>query len=407
MGETLFVAHRVPFPPDRGDKIRSHHVLRRIAAIGPVHVGTFDDRSGYGEQFLSGLAASHYLVPHRKSDVLAAAEAMVRGQPVSLAAFAHEGLREWIDQVLHYRPIDAIYVFSGQMAQYVPPHFPGRTVLDLCDVDSAKFEAYGKAGHGPKAWVHAREGRLLAAAEERFARAADTTLLISENEANLFRTRVQSMNQIDLQVMRNGIDAGFFAPDAVKPRSTLYGPGPNIVFTGQMDYAPNVTAVERMVNRILPGIRAVHAQAEFHIVGRAPTPTVKALGKHDGVTVWGEVEDVRPYIAEADVVAAPLTIARGIQNKVLEAMALAKPVLLSPEAATGIDGQDGEHFAIAEGDRMMVGRALALFEDRAKARLMGEAARAFVLEQQSWPAMLAGLGQLLRPASADPVRDAA
>tara|TARA_B100001179_G_scaffold204072_1_gene166589 strand:- start:578 stop:1801 length:1224 start_codon:yes stop_codon:yes gene_type:complete len=407
MGETLFLAHRVPFPPDRGDKIRSFHVLRALARLGPVHVGTFDDRSGYGEQFLSGIAASHHLVPLRKPDVLAAAEAMVKGQPVSLSAFANEGLREWVEQVLHYRPIDAIYVFSGQMAQYVPPHFPGRTVLDLCDVDSAKFEAYGDAGHGPKAWVHAREGRLLAAEEERFARAADTTLLISENEANLFRTRVSNTHQIDLRVMRNGIDAKFFAPGAVTPEPTLYGEGPNLVFTGQMDYAPNVTAVERMVHRILPGIREVHADAEFHIVGRAPTPAVKALGKQAGVTVWGEVADVRPYIAEADIVVAPLTIARGIQNKVLEAMAMAMPVLLSPEAATGIDGEDGVHFTIAEGDRTMIGRALALLEDRDRSLEMGEAARAFVLEHQSWPAMLGGLGALLRPPPVDTVRDAA
>ena len=407
MGETLFLAHRVPFPPDRGDKIRSFHVLRALARMGPVHVGTFDDRSGYGDEFLSGIAASHHLVPARKRDMIAAAEAMAKGQPVSLAAFANDRLHEWVAQVLHYRPIDAIYVFSGQMAQYVPPHFPGRVVLDLCDVDSAKFEAYGDAGHGPKAWIHAREGRLLAAAEERFARAADTTLLISENEANLFRTRVSSMHQIDLRVMRNGIDAKFFAPDAVKPEPTLYGPGPNIVFTGQMDYAPNVAAVERMAQRILPAIREVHRDAEFHIVGRAPTPAVKALAKHAGVTVWGEVTDVRPYLAEADIVAAPLTIARGIQNKVLEAMAMAKPVLLSPEAATGIDGEDGVHFAIAEGDRMMAGRALALIDDRAKSQAMGEAARSFVLEHQGWAAMLSGLGDLLRPSLADPVRDAA
>ena len=198
-GETLFLAHRVPFPPDRGDKIRSHNVLRALAALGPVHVGTFDDGSGYGDQFLSGIAASHHLVPRRKHDMLAAAEAMAKGGPVSLSAFANEGLRQWVAQVLHYRPIDAIYVFSGQMAQYVPVHFPGRTVLDLCDVDSAKFEAYGEAGHGPRAGVHAREARLLAAAEERFARMADTTLLISDNEANLFRTRVSSMNHIELR----------------------------------------------------------------------------------------------------------------------------------------------------------------------------------------------------------------
>ncbi len=407
MGETLFLAHRVPFPPDRGDKIRSFHVLRALAKLGPVHVGTFHDASGYGDQFLSGIAASHHLVPARKPDMLAAAQAMVRGLPVSLVAFANDRLHEWVAQVLNYRAIDAIYVFSGQMAQYVPPHFPGRVVLDLCDVDSAKFEAYGKAGHGPKAWVNAREGRLLATAEEHAARAADTTLLISENEANLFRTRLSSMHQIDLQVMRNGIDAKFFAPGAVKPQPTLYGPGPNIVFTGQMDYAPNVEAVERFVHRILPGIREVHGEAEFHIVGRAPTPAVKALGKRAGVTVWGEVPDVRPFIAEADIVAAPLTIARGIQNKVLEAMAMAQPVLLSPEAATGIDAEDGVHFAIAEGDRMMVGRALALLEDRDRTLEMGEAARRFVLKQQGWPAMLAGLGELLRPSAIDPVRDAA
>ena len=407
MGETLFLAHRVPFPPDRGDKIRSFHVLRALAKLGPVHVGTFDDRSGYGDQFLSGIAASHHLVPFRRPDVLAAAEAMAKGLPVSLSAFANDGLRDWVAQVLHYRQIDAIYVFSGQMAQYVPPHFPGRTVLDLCDVDSAKFEAYGDAGHGPKAWVHTREGRLLAAAEERFARIADTTLLISENEANLFRTRVSTMHQIDLRVMRNGIDAKFFAPGAVTPEPTLYGSGPNFVFTGQMDYAPNVTAVERMVQRILPGIREVHQNAEFHIVGRAPTPAVKALGKQAGVTVWGEVPDVRPYVAEADIVVAPLTIARGIQNKVLEAMAMAMPVLLSPEAATGIDGEDGVHFTIAEGDRTMIGRALALLEDRDRSLEMGEAARAFVLDHQSWPAMLSELGAMLRPPAVDTVRDAA
>ena len=130
--------------------------------LAPVHVGTFDDRSGYGDEFLSGIAASHHLVPVRKRDMIAAAEAMAKGQPVSLAAFANDRLHEWVAQVLHYRPIDAIYVFSGQMAQYVPPHFPGRVVLDLCDVDSAKFEAYADAGQ--RRWINRREGRLLATA---------------------------------------------------------------------------------------------------------------------------------------------------------------------------------------------------------------------------------------------------
>jgi glycosyltransferase involved in cell wall biosynthesis len=162
-----------------------------------------------------------------------------------------------------------------------------------------------------------------------------------------------------------------------------------------MDYPPNVAAAKRFASAILPQVRRTHLAAQFHIVGRAPTPEVRRLQSENGVRVWGEVGAVQPFLAAADIVVAPLAIARGIQNKVLEAMAMARPVLLTPDAATGIAGTDGVHFAVEESDSALAARALDLLADRKAAAAMGAAARRFVVETMSWPAMLAPLPELV------------
>ena len=408
MGEILFLAHRIPFPPDRGDKIRSHHLLKALAQLAPVHVGTFGetDADTAAEAELAEVAASHCLTRRTKPLPLAGLEALGSGKPVSLTAWESAALRTWVAQTLAERPIDTIFVFSGQMGQYVPGSFAGRVVIDLCDVDSAKFEAYGRTGSFPRSIIDRREGRVLAREEERLAHRADVTLLISENEAKLFRSRLKNAAGTDIRVIRNGIDAELFDPEEVQPHPELSGAeGPQILFTGQMDYQPNIAAAERVIHAILPGIREHHPDAAFHIVGRAPVPKLVAHdGKHN-VRVWGEVPDVKPFLAAADIVIAPLTIARGIQNKVLEAMAMARPVLVSPEAATGIEAIDGEHFAIADSDAMMVARALAMIERREAAAAMGRAARDYVVRHQSWPAMLAPLAKIV--GARETARDAA
>lgn len=397
-GEILFLAHRVPFPPDRGDKIRSHHLLAALARIAPVHVGclgeTEQDMAQAGA--LAALAASHCLVRRRRSLALAGAEALVRGIPVSLAAFDDRRVRRWVARTIAERPISTIFVFSGQMGQYVPDDFRGRVVTDLCDVDSAKFGAYGRQGRGPRAWIDRREARLLSREEARLARRSATTLLVSEAEAALFRSRLGDRAAADVRALRNGIDTAAFDPAGTGPHPALANAaGPHVVFTGQMDYAPNVAAVERAAQHILPAIRRHHPGATFHVVGRAPTAEVRALDRNAGVRVWGEVPDVRPFLAAADLVLVPLAIARGIQNKVLEAMAMARPVVLTPEAATGIEAEDGAHFAVADDDAALAHRALALLGDACAARAMGEAARAFVQAEQGWAAMLSPLPAIL------------
>ncbi|MGB3165618.1 MAG: glycosyl transferase family 1, partial [Alteraurantiacibacter sp.] len=153
-GDILFLAHRLPFPPDRGDKIRSHHVLKALAKLAPVHVGCLadDDADCENAHWLDTVAASHCMPRRTKPVSLAGVEALVRREPVSLAAFRSQDLQTWVKRTLAERDIGAIYVFSGQMGQYVPADWTGRLVVDLVDVDSAKFEAYALDRSGPRGW---------------------------------------------------------------------------------------------------------------------------------------------------------------------------------------------------------------------------------------------------------------
>lgn len=396
MTEVLFLAHRMPFPPDRGDRIRSSHLLRRIAELAPVHVGCLAEDAGdfAAEPELARIAASHCLAP-RPSLPLAGITALATGRPVSVCAFNARSLHDFIQQTLRDRPISAIFVFSGQMAPYVPKAFPGRVVMDFVDVDSAKYEAYATQGALAKRWLYRREARLLASLEESAACRSNISLFISAEEKALFESRLVKPDGIAVQALGNGIDATAFDPAGVRPAPEQFKGGPQIVFTGQMDYLPNIEAVTLFVRSIMPRILALHPNAVFSIVGRAPTSAVRALDGVNGCRVTGAVPDVRPWLAGADLVVAPLMIARGVQNKVLEAMAMARPVLLTPEAATGIAATDGQHFAVADGAHALGTRALALLSDGEGRQAMGQAARRFVVDRLAWQTVLRPLPELL------------
>ncbi|WFL77186.1 TIGR03087 family PEP-CTERM/XrtA system glycosyltransferase [Altererythrobacter arenosus] len=397
MSGILFLAHRIPFPPDRGDKIRAHHILKHLAKLAPVHVGCFaeTEKDFAGEAELARLSVSHCLVKRSKPLVLAGAEAVLSGKPVSLTAFYSPKLEQWVKRTIAEQAIDTIFVFSGQMGQYIPDGFAGRVIVDLCDVDSAKFEDYAAAGD--RVWINRREGRLLAIEEERLAQRCDATVLISDNEAQLFRSRLLAPHSASIHAIGNGIDAGFFNAEAVLPNCDISEqPGPHFIFTGQMDYRPNELAAIWSIEHFLPAIRERYPPAEFHVVGRNPTD---ALLKHKdvpGLTVWGEVVDVRPFLVAADMAIIPLTIARGVQNKVLEAMSMELPVMLTAEAATGITATDGEHWLIEAADpTAMVARFDALWAEQNAFRSMGRAARHFVFDRHAWDAVLAPLDKLV------------
>ena len=410
MGDILFLCHRLPFPPDRGDKIRSHHLLRQLAALASVHVATFLD-DGADEAHIGELAlvASSYHVARRTLSLpLAGIAALATGKPVSLTAFRDAGVAAFVENTLRQGRVSTIVVFSGQMGQYVPPTWTGKLIVDFVDADSAKFDAYAAAGRGPMRWVHAREARLLLAEENRLANCADASLLISEEEAALFRARLRQPLSADVRVLGNGIDTLAFDPAQVAPEPRLADlSGPPLIFTGQMDYPPNVAAVIRAVTRIMPLIRRHIPDASFHIVGRRPTAQVLQLDGVNGCRVWGRVDDVRPWLRGADLALVPLEIARGVQNKVLEAMAMALPVVVSAQAATGIAARAGHDLAVGLSDEDLASAAVALLIDRPRARAQGLAARRFVERHHNWDAVLAPLAGLIEAPRRSGLRHAA
>ena len=385
--DLLFLAHRAPFPPDRGDKIRSYHMLRHLMTRARVHLVAFGETEadfGVPAEIAAALA-SVTIVPRRKPQALAAVEAMARGLPVSLIAFESGAIRAAIERVR----ADAVYCFSGQMAQYLPAGVPA--VMDFVDVDSAKFAQYADGGRSPMRWMMRREARLLSAFERRIAARVRASVFVSEAEAALFRAGGATGR---IEAVENGIDADAFDPQRRRAAagSAAAGQGPLIVFTGQMDYRPNVEAVTGFARAVLPRLHAVHPDLRFAIVGRAPTATVRALAGQR-VVVTGEVDDVRPWLAAADVCVAPLALARGIQNKVLEAMAMARPVVASTAAAEGID--QGGTLRVATDAAGQAAAILALLADPQAAAALGAAARARVVARYDWRARLAPLDALL------------
>ncbi|QCB44445.1 glycosyltransferase [Sphingomonas sp. PAMC26645] len=369
------------------------------------------------------MLASCTILPRQKSQQRAAVEALATGKPVSLTAFAAAAMQGAVDRVLPQ--VSAVYCFSGQMAQYLPVGGPP-VVMDFVDVDSAKFAGFADDAWGPMRWMMRREARLLGAFEREVAGRVSASLFVSDAEAALFREGGATGRIIAVE---NGIDSAKFDPAAEFTKLTgSHHPGerrgpvgevavternpslptsphwtpastggeplsgsPFIVFTGQMDYRPNIDAVTWFARDILPLVRERHP-AHFAIVGRAPTAAVQALA-NDHVTVTGAVDDVRGWLATADVCVAPLKLARGIQNKVLEAMAMARPVVTSTAAAEGIDHAGTIRVAMTAQE--FADRICDLLEAPDTAATLGQSARAQVIRRYGWDARLAPLDALL------------
>jgi sugar transferase (PEP-CTERM/EpsH1 system associated) len=264
--------------------------------------------------------------------------------------------------------------------------------MDFVDFDSVKYADYARSGTLPSRVMHRWEAKTMFALEKTTAGRADVSLFVSEAEAALFR-REAGLSRATVRALPNGIDVDYFRPDSgfapLPPRA-----GPLIVFTGQMSYRPNAEAVTVFAEEILPALRTRRPDLEFAIVGRNPPLDVQALGTKAGVIVTGAVPDVRPWLAAASVVVAPLRIARGIQNKVLEAMAMAKPVVASPAAFEGIDAVPGRDLLVAEEAGATAAAVSRLLADPGA---IGAAARRQMALNYRWEARLAPLAAMVDP----------
>jgi sugar transferase (PEP-CTERM/EpsH1 system associated) len=395
--DLLFLAQRIPYPPNKGEKIRHFQILKHLSKTHNVHLGCLiDDPDDW--QHIAAVKVfcvdAHFARLDRRFDTLSHIKALARGDALSVALYRDAGLARWVSRTLDTVKPRVVFVCSSNMAPYVlnEPHRAERQIFDLVDVDSEKWQAYSARGVGPMRWLYAREARKVFALERRIAREADWSTFVSDAEAALFRRLVPERAACIVGIS-NGVDCAYFDPQT--RYAAPYNVGvPNFVFTGTMDYVPNVDAVTWFAHEILPIVRRAMPQAQFHIVGANPAPAVRALGRIGDVHVTGRVPDVRPYLAHASAAVAPMRIARGIQNKVLEAMAMARAVVVTSDALEGIDVEPGSELLLADTAEAFAAAAQRLAADVTEGRRIGEAARRRVIADFSWEGRLKGFDRL-------------
>ena len=399
----LLLVHRLPYPPNKGDKVRSFHLLKHLLQTHRVFLGTFID-DPEDEQHLPTLRALcpdlHVERIHPGRAKIASLRGLLTGEALTLAYYRSGGMQRWVQNIATQHSLRASVVFSSSMAPFAEALTPAVPMLvDFVDVDSAKWTQYAPDHRWPLSWLYRREGRELLAYERSVATQARQSFFVTPNEVALFLSQAPEC-QGRVQPLCNGVDAEFFQPSAAHASPFAANELP-IVFTGAMDYWPNIDGVTWFAQDMLPAVRARWPQARFYIVGRSPSSAVRALAAPD-VVVTGTVPDVRPYLQHAAAVVAPLRVARGIQNKILEAMAMAQPVITVNSCADAIGANAAQGLLRAETPAEFVGAVQTLLSDAAASRALGERARQYVLQGFSWQAHLAGLNRFLAPQTTTP-----
>ena len=394
MEHLLYLVHRIPYPPNKGDKIRSYHLLRYLADRYHVHLGTFVDDANdwqYVDTVKQMCASTHFAALDPLKSRVRSLGALATNGVLSVDYYRNADLKEWVSRTMREHDIGRVLVFSSPMAQYAMDYPKARRVIDFVDIDSDKWRQYAEKKRWPMSWLYGHEARQLLAYERHVAQRFDASLFVSRPESDMFK-QLAPESSARIGFFSNGVDTDYFAPSAglVTPYTD---DKPAIAFTGAMDYWPNVDAVQWFADEIFPSILRVHADAQFYIVGARPSAQVQALASRPGVHVTGTVPDVRPYIAHARVAVAPLRIARGIQNKVLEAMAMARPVVVSPQALEGIAAEPGRDIVLAQDAAQYAAAVNALLSS--PDTVIGAAARKKVIDLYGWASNLARVDALL------------
>ncbi len=388
----LLLTHRVPYPPDRGDRIRSYHLLRYLSQQYAVYLGATSDEpvSVDTRAALASLTADMAFAPLGRSRWASAAWTMASGRSATEGLFASSALTRQVRNWGRQHDFDAAIAFCSSMVQFaaVPELSDVPLIVDLVDVDSQKWFDYAAAARGLKRQLFLLEGHRVRKLEHSIVRRARAVTLVSEAEAELFRHACPNDKTV---AVANGVDLNYFTD-----KFPITEPKPNqCVFVGVLDYRANVESLAWFCREVWPRVVSDKPDAVFAIVGKNPSPAVKQLALLRGVRLVGPVPDVRPYIAESRFSIAPLQIARGIQNKVLEAMAMGKPVVASPQALEGI-ALAVNHDAISSASPAEWTSAIqSLFKQSNLASSVGIAARRFVTAHCGWNACLQRLDDVL------------
>ncbi|OSM06851.1 TIGR03087 family PEP-CTERM/XrtA system glycosyltransferase [Magnetofaba australis] len=397
--ELLYLVHRIPYPPNKGDKIRSHHLLKALCDRYTVHVGAFVDDPDdwrHADALKQMVTGETFLLPlNPKWARVRSLRGLLTGEALTFPYLRDGRMRAWVDQRMASGNITRGVVYSSGMAQYLSPYDTIRRIIDFVDADSDKWAQYALGLSGPMRWLYRREALSLADGERAIAERFDASYVTTRPEADLLRL-IAPLAAMKIDYYENGVNQDFFDPERDYPRVDGMGPEA-LVFTGAMDYWPNVQAVQWFVENCFAAIRGARPDAQFFIVGANPTAEVSALEAQAGVIVTGRVEDVRPYVAHAAAAVATLRIARGIQNKVLEAMAMGKAVLATPPAMEGARRLPGLERWISDDPAKLSAAAIELLAAPSLAEEAGRIGRETVKQFYNWET---NLNRILREVTA-------
>jgi polysaccharide biosynthesis protein PslH len=393
----LVLTHRLPFPLNRGDRIRAYHSLKCLSEHCDITLGSVADEP-WDDAHVAKLkdvcsSVSIHALP-RFGRWLRAGLGIATGRSATEGAFYSLSLARQVQEWTTKQEFDAALVYCSSMGQYCQNFVkrPKLVLLDLVDVDSEKWKQYAELSTGWRKMPYQREAKGVKALESQLIQKSDFVTVVTEDEARLFR---QIHEGKIAQVISNGVDHEYFSPDSHSPEEKqLFRRGkPQFVFVGGLDYRPNVQGVVWFCQEILPEIRRQYPNALLSLVGRNPSPPIVDLAKQPGVNLVGQVDDVRPYVLAADIAVAPLKIARGVQNKVLEAMSCGLPVIASPCAAEGIQHSGG--LLVADFQEQWLSHIQRL-QDQQTYQLESSCARQSILDHYSWPRRLEPMLELLQ-----------
>ena len=386
----LYLAHRIPYPPDKGDKIRSFNTVKYLAARHRVWCACFVDEPADFEHVTALRKYCSEVVALPLNRARATARGLVglaAGRTMTETFYRDGDMTRAIRGLCDSVRFDAVLVFSSSMGPYAAAIDVPRKVIDFCDLDSRKWADCARRHPPPRSWLLHLEARRLAALERELVERFDATILIGEHEITDAEGWAPAADG-KLHFVSNGADVPSFD---TPPR---YARGV-VGFVGDMRYHPNEDAVCWFVKNVWPQVAAARREAVLEIVGRGPSRRVRRLAGVRRVRVVGPVDRVTDYLRRFQVSIAPLRIARGIQNKVLEAMAAARPVVTTTAAAAGIYGIDGQDFLISDDARGFADHVIQLLRDPEECRALGESGRRYVIRNHNWETQVARLAAIV------------
>jgi sugar transferase (PEP-CTERM/EpsH1 system associated) len=390
----LVVSQRVPYPPNKGEKIRTYHQIQCLINEGyqvDVCCSISDDEE---RKHLSDLNekinGSTFGLSYKTPRWLRLFKGLLSSKSLSEANFHNMALQHWLTNYASANDYLAALFTASSLFTYASAlekesnrkgsqHTP-RILIDFMDVDSDKWQQYAAQSNWPMTLLYRREARLVRRLEKACVHIADKVFLIAQAEIALFsKTVVNSPNVVELG---NGIDAHEFKPAAsnFSTRPSNY----NLLFTGVMDYKPNIDAVLWFTKEIWPKVVDKFPTATFTIAGMNPTDAVKKLSEQQGIEVTGFVDDIMPYFQNASAFVAPFQIARGVQNKVLQAMSCGLPVVTTTMGAEGIMCKHETNVLIADKPEAFSHALINVLNSATTANLLAQNARQTILDHYSW-----------------------